>query len=129
MRTFRLDKLVRDGIVKSTEDQGGIVDYVVVTGQHKTDLLLAKLKEETAEFDVSRQPAELAQILGVILAIADELGFTQEELLAIEQVKQQKMGGYDAGHFVRTITLPEDNHWAKYYAADPDRFPEIDPNA
>lgn len=128
-RTFRLEKLVRDGIVPSTEAQGGIVDYEVVEGERKVGLLLDKLIEEVREFREGNSPNELAQMLGIIGALATEMGLSEDELRQIEAQRQAEVGGYADGHLVHTVTLPDDNEWTKYYAADLVRYPEIETKA
>ena len=124
-RTFQLNKLVRDGILESTEAIGGVVYYETVQGVKKADLLIDKLFEEIQEFDQSRDVKELAQILGIFGALATELGFSKKDLVTVEEEKQRELGGYVNGIFVKTITLPETSEWVAYYASEPDRFPEI----
>jgi predicted house-cleaning noncanonical NTP pyrophosphatase (MazG superfamily) len=124
-RTFVLDKLVADGIVESTEKQGGIVNYEVLEGQALLDALVNKLAEEIAEYKESRDPKELAQVHAVFRELVTRLGMTIDELDDLESRNQDKIGGFKMGHYVHTITLPANNKWAEYYAADPTRFPEI----
>ena len=124
-RTFKLNKLVRDKIVQSTEAQGGEVNYKKISGKELTDALVAKFIEETEELQASKLSAdELADLSEIIEQIAKNLKITDEELAAAQAEKRAQTGGFTKGHFVDTVTLPADNKWAKYYAADPKRFPE-----
>jgi predicted house-cleaning noncanonical NTP pyrophosphatase (MazG superfamily) len=53
-RSFRLNKLVRDKIVQSTEAQGGTVKYEQLEGKELTRALVQKLIEEAQEINVSK---------------------------------------------------------------------------
>lgn len=125
-RTFRLNKLVRDKIVKLTIGYGGTVNYKKLSGKKLTTTLVEKLLEETKELQASKLTAdELADLKEIIEQIAKNLKITDRELTAAQTKKRSKNGGFTKGHFIETLTLPADNEWAKYYAADPKRFPEI----
>jgi len=127
MRTFRLDKLVRDKIVESTEAMGGSADHHVLEGEALTTALRNKLDEEIAELKNGQESSleKLADIREVIEAMAVDLGHTITELHALQYDKRRKIGGFASEHFVETVSLPEDNQWVDYYAGDPDRFPEV----
>ena len=125
-RTFKLNKLVRDKIVQSTEAQGGTVKYHTLNGDALTKALLAKLVEEANELRTSNlSVGELADLKELVEALADHLGTKQTDLSRRQAAKKKQNGAFKKGHFIDTITLPADNKWAKYYAADPKRFPEI----
>lgn len=125
-RTFKLNKLVRDKIVESTEAQGGVVNYKKLSGQKLTDALVKKFIEEAEELKVSELSVdELADLKEIIEQIAKDLKIRDKELTAAQAEKRVKNGGFTKGHFIKTINLPADNKWTKYYAAEPKRFPEI----
>jgi predicted house-cleaning noncanonical NTP pyrophosphatase (MazG superfamily) len=125
-RTFKLNKLVRDKIVQSTQAQGGEVGYKTLSGKELVDALVAKFIEEAQELRTSQLSAdELADLKEIIEQIAKNLKITDKELANAQAEKRAKNGGFTKGHFIDTVTLPADNKWAKYYAADPDRFLEI----
>ena len=127
-RTFRLNKLVRDKIVETTEAAGGTVEYRILEQQELLDALYAKLDEEMTELKEGSEPnlEKLADIREVIDAIAVQLGHRKLELDSVQYDKRRKAGGFAAGRFVETVTLPADHEWAQYYAADPERFPEVE---
>ncbi|MDB5161140.1 MAG: uncharacterized protein JWO96_520 [Candidatus Saccharibacteria bacterium] len=125
-RSFKLNKLVRDKIVESTEGQGGTVNYKTLQGEALTKALVTKLIEESKELQGSDLSAgEIADLKEIIEQIAKNLKIADEELTQVQAEKRQKNGGFTKGHFIETLILPAGNQWAKYYAADPKRFPEI----
>lgn len=126
MRTFRLNKLVRDKIIKSTEAQGGEVQFRRLSKGEKIEALIDKIIEEAMELAASESAvSEIADIREALLQLAREHGITEEDILLEQERKLVKNGGFEKGHFIKTLTLPADNEWAKYYASDPKRFPEI----
>ena len=125
-RTFKLNKLVRDEIVQSTEVQDGVVNYKKLSGTELTAALIQKLAEEIEELKGANFSAsELADLKEIIEQLAKNLKITDEQLKAVQTKKRQDNGAFEKGHFIKTLTLPADNKWAKYYAADPKRFPEV----
>ena len=125
-RTFKLNKLVRDKIVQLHFDMGGEVIYKTLTGKKLTDALLKKLIEEASELKTSNlSVGELADLKELVDALAAHLGTEKGYLSKRQAVKRKQNGGFKKGHFIDTVTLPANNKWAKYYGADPKRFPEI----
>ena len=91
MRTFKLNKLVRDKIVESTIDHGGTVQYKTLTGKKLNDALVAKLVEETKELQNSNLSVEeLADLEEIIEQLAANLGVSKYELAQIQKQKRQK---------------------------------------
>jgi predicted house-cleaning noncanonical NTP pyrophosphatase (MazG superfamily) len=125
-RTFRLNKLVRDRIVEMNIGYGGTVDYKTLSGKKLNAALVDKLIEEVKELkDAELTFGELADLKEIIEQIAKNLKITDKELTAAQTEKRNKNGGFTKGHFINTLTLPADNQWSDYYAADPERFPEV----
>ena len=61
-------------------------------------LLFAKLSEEVLEFIASNgDPMELADVLEVVMALADDLGIGQQELETLRAKKAAERGGFAAG--------------------------------
>jgi len=127
-RTFKLNKLVRDKIVPIHLEMGGkgSVNYKTLSGKKLTNALLQKLIEEAKELKTSDlSVGELADLQELVEALAAHLGTSHKDLAKRQAKKRQTNGAFKKGYFVDTVTLPADNKWAKYYAADPKRFPEI----
>lgn len=126
-RTFKLNKLVRDRIVEHHISMKGQVKYKTLTGNKLTQALLNKVVEEVKELKVSDlKAAEIVDLKELVDALAYHLvTVTPAELKKLQADKRLKNGAFKKGHFIDTVTLPTDNKWAKYYAADPKKFPEI----
>jgi predicted house-cleaning noncanonical NTP pyrophosphatase (MazG superfamily) len=95
MTTPEPGKLVRDRIPDIIRSGGG--DPVVRPAEtHELpDLLRAKLAEEVVEFLESGDVAELADILEVVLALADQVGLSPGDLEKIRAAKAEERGGFD----------------------------------
>ena len=88
--------------------------------------LVEKLIEEAKELKSAKMSVEeIADLQEIIDQICKNLKISSQELAHVQKAKRDKNGGFENGDFIETVTLPADNKWAKYYAADPDRFPEV----
>lgn len=125
-RTFRLNKLVRDKLVQINLDMGGEVDFKILGSDKLNQALVQKLIEEARELKNSELSAEeLADLQEILDQLIRNLKVSKAEIKSIQAKKNVKNGGFKNGHYIKTLTLPADNKWAKYYAADPQRFPEV----
>ncbi len=125
-KTFKLNKLVRDNIVQLHLEMGGDVQYKTLKGDKLTKALLTKLVEEAEEMNQSNlSVGELADLKELVNALQKHLNVDSDELTKKQSQKRKINGAFTKGHFINTVTLPADNKWAKYYASDPERFPEI----
>lgn len=88
------NKLVRDKIPELIRSQGETPHIRILSGQAYTAALERKLDEETMEFLREKNPEELADILEVVYALAENLGCTKEELLRIYEQKHEERGGF-----------------------------------
>lgn len=88
-------KLVRDKIPEIIRAQGAEPSTRVAEGSEYQGLLFAKLSEEVLEFIASDgDPGELADILEVVMALADGLGIGQQELERLRIKKAAERGGF-----------------------------------
>ncbi len=97
------NKLVRDKVPTAIV-QGGDQAITSVL-EDKQEILFAldeKLDEEVCDYQVTKEMAELADVLEVIHAIAEANGITFEELDKIRLDKRDKRGG-----FTKMIMLEE----------------------
>lgn len=88
------NKLVRDKIPAIIESGGERPHFRVLEQEEYSRLLEEKLDEEVNEFHTDRNLEELADILEVIYALAEDLGYSRDELLEIYQCKHVKRGGF-----------------------------------
>ena len=87
------NKLVRDRIPEIIGSRGDRAVTRVLDEADYRDALLAKLVEEAREASSARAeelPAELADVLEVLQALAKALGMTWEQLLALAANKRTR---------------------------------------
>ena len=87
-------KLVRDRIPEIIRANGEVPATRVADGAEYQRLLVAKLSEEVLEFIASEDPAELADIMEVVVALADGLGIGQSGLEKLRAEKAAERGGF-----------------------------------
>ena len=91
-------KLVRDKIPEIIRAKGEVPSTRVADSAEYRELLLAKLSEEVQEFLASDgDPEELADVLEVVMALADGLGIGQKELERLRAEKAAERGGFSQG--------------------------------
>ena len=94
------NKLVRDMIPQIIKEQGEIPVTRILSGEEYTAALEQKLDEEAAEFHREKNLEELADILEVVYALAENLGCTKEQLFHMYEQKHEKRGGFQSGIFL-----------------------------
>lgn len=88
------NKLVRDKIPDIIRAQGETPIYRILEDEEYRCCLEDKLDEEVAEFHRSPNAEELADILTVLLSLAETLGISPAELEEIYREKLEKRGGF-----------------------------------
>ena len=91
------NKLVRDRIPDIIEKSGGTCEIEIVNGKEKQELLENKLLEEVNEYMEDKNLEELADVMEVLFALANELGYSEEDLLNKRNEKLQERGGFKDG--------------------------------
>lgn len=93
------NKLVRDRIPEIIERDGKRLSTRILDEDEYVSYLNEKLKEELAEYlkceETKDQIEELADMLEVILALAEVRGVTAEELEAVRRQKADKRGAFN----------------------------------
>lgn len=89
-----MGKLVRDKIPEIILEDGMGIKIRYLGKEEYTVELERKLDEEVAEFKSSKSPEELADILTVIYAIAENMGISYDELNKIMDDKRLTRGGF-----------------------------------
>lgn len=87
-------KLVRDKIPQIIRDSGAEPVIRVADAEEYRGLLRDKLVEEVQEFLASEDPTELADVLEVLLALADDLGVDRNHLEKLRTAKVCERGGF-----------------------------------
>jgi predicted house-cleaning noncanonical NTP pyrophosphatase (MazG superfamily) len=98
------NKLVRDKIPKVIEADGKQCETSIVSKEELLPLLEEKLKEEVNEFLEDKNLEELADIMEVIFGLAENLGYSEEELLRKREEKKEARGGFKDGVFLKSVT-------------------------
>lgn len=88
------NKLVRDQIPEIIRCQGARPVIRVLDDGEYTRCLEEKLDEEVAEYHRDRNLEELADILEVVFALAEDLGASRELLMKVYQAKHDERGGF-----------------------------------
>ena len=126
-RTFRLDKLVRNGKFLDMLDQGQEVDQIRLEGKELRAALGRKVLEEAGEIDPEAADflKEVADTQQALNDLAASRGYTPEDIERRRKTEAARWGSFESGIFVKTVTLDAESHWATYYADHPDRFPQV----
>ena len=93
----REHKLVRDCIPEIIRASGGEPRIRIADGAEYAALLRDKLAEEANEAiaaEAADVTEELADVLEVVYAIADEHGVTRDELESVREAKAAERGGF-----------------------------------
>lgn len=91
------NKLVRDKIPQIIEEDGKKYDIRIADKSEQYNLLEAKLQEEVKEFLEAKNLEELADVMEVLFGLADNLGYSEEDLIRERQKKKEERGGFKDG--------------------------------
>lgn len=69
--------------------------------------------------------AEIVEVRANFDGLLQAAGVTIDELEIHQSEKRSQKGGFSTHTYLKTVTLPSQSQWAKYFASRPDRFPEI----
>ena len=88
------NKLIRDRIPEIIAATGKTAQIRVLSDEGYVAALERKLTEEVSEYFESREPMELADVLEVIEALAENAGIPFEELMAMKTEKRCENGAF-----------------------------------
>lgn len=91
------NKLVRDRIPEIIKESGKDCEIEIVNGVEKQERLEKKLLEEVNEYMEDKNLEELADVMEVLFGLANELGYSEEDLLNKRNEKLQERGGFKDG--------------------------------
>lgn len=121
MKTFRLNKLVKDEILKLMTGQGQKVKYRILDDEEFELKVREKILEEAKEYLASGKSDELTDLLSVALAAKRIDNIHAEIIVEGKRLKDH----FTKKIFIETVTMEDDSTWAKYYQSDPERFEEV----
>ena len=90
----QINKLVRDNIPSLCEQNGSIPETKILDQETYTVALKTKLQEEVDEYLADNTIEELADIMEVIQALAENQGASLDAVMAAKQQKQNKNGAF-----------------------------------
>ena len=91
---MKFNKLVRDRIPELIQSGGPTPVFRILSVGEYSVALEQKLDEEAGEFHREHNLEELADILEVVYALAENLGYSKEDLLKCYQQKHKERGGF-----------------------------------
>lgn len=91
------NKLVRDKIPEIIKESGKEFEIRIASSEEKKELLEKKLSEEVNEYMEDKNLLELADIMEVLFGLADSLGYSEEELIAMRDKRRAERGGFKEG--------------------------------
>ena len=94
---IQYNKLVRDRIPEIIKEHGRKFSTRLIEGAELTNALTSKLHEELAEFEADHSLEELADLLEVVYALGDNLGFSKDELESVRRTKAESNGAFKNG--------------------------------
>jgi len=89
-----MGKLVRDKIPMLIAQSGEMPLTRILEQEEYRSCLEAKLDEEVAEFHADQNAEELADILEVVYALAENMGCSREQLQQVYEKKHAQRGGF-----------------------------------
>lgn len=95
MKTY--NKLVRDKIPQVIEAAGKKFDVRKAKKEEHYKLLETKLQEEVNEFLEDKNLEELADVMEVLFGLAENLGYSEEDLMKKRLQKKEERGGFKDG--------------------------------
>jgi predicted house-cleaning noncanonical NTP pyrophosphatase (MazG superfamily) len=107
-------KLVRDNIPVEISRRGATPDFRTASREEVVDWLKLKLQEEVLEFLKSDDPAELADIYEVVLALWRRLHIGRDQpgtparLSADAVAKRMRLGAFDLGVILMDVIEPKE---------------------
>ena len=98
------NKLVRDRIPEIIEGSGKTCVTRLLPQAEYLAALDTKLTEELAEYQADKSMEELADLLEVMMAVAEARGHSFAEVEAIRRAKAEKRGGFRERIFLESVT-------------------------
>ena len=99
----KYNKLVRDRIPDIIKKQGQNPVTRILDDNEYVEGLIDTLCQEVDEFDEDRNVEELADIIEVLMALAQALGISQKDLLKVRQKKALIRGGFNKRIFLERV--------------------------
>ena len=129
MKTFKYNKMVRDKTPERIAVQHGSYSGKTLQGETKKCALRDKFFEEIDELFQAKTKAEhtseLADILELIHACAEEFAVEFGQVENKRILKKQERGGFSKGVYINEASFPMGAKFYDYCLQHADRYPEI----
>ena len=130
IRRFKINKLVRDNIEQFFLRSGAVqVNKKTLSAAEFDAALRDKISEEALEVceaktgdELVSECADVMEVLDALLQLHDR---SWDEVLAIGEQKATERGTYTKRLFIDSVDLPDGSEAARYYAANPQKYPEL----
>ena len=96
-------KLVRDKIPEIIEKSGKVPLIAILSDDYYEIFLERKLNEEVKEYQESKNPTELADILEVIISLAKVKGYDFQDLIDLQTQKATERGGFSKKILLKAV--------------------------
>jgi len=97
------NKLVRDEIPEIIRRTNGRPQMKELTDAEYVEALRAKINEEVSEYLDGYNIEELADIIEVVYAIAENQGVSADKLDSIRRAKKEERGAFDKRQFLISV--------------------------
>jgi predicted house-cleaning noncanonical NTP pyrophosphatase (MazG superfamily) len=123
---FKVDKLIRDKLPEIMQKEGTNACIRVMERDEYIARLKDKLFEESGEVatvsDNLEIMNELADLLEVMMALAEACGIPFSNVVAAGALKKAEKGGFDAKIYCEHVEVDESSPAISYYLAQPDKY-------
>ena len=104
MASIYYNKLVRDRIPQIIRDSGKSCQTRILDEEEYVKLLEKKLSEELSEYLEDKNREELADLLEVMMALAEAKGWGWEEIERLRREKKENRGGFSQRILLQSVT-------------------------
>ena len=97
------NKLVRDKIPEIIRATGKSFDIHYAKKEELLPLLETKLNEEVSEYLEAKNLEELADVMEVLIGLANTLGYSEKDLINKRNEKKEDRGGFEKGIVLESV--------------------------
>lgn len=97
------NKLVRDKIPEIISSTGKPFDIHYAKKEELLPLLETKLNEEVSEYLEAKNLEELADVMEVLIGLANTLGYSEKDLINKRNEKKEERGGFEKGIVLESV--------------------------
>lgn len=103
-------KLVRDRIPEIIRQSGSTCVTRILTQEEYVAALERKLQEELDEYQADKSLEELADLLEVLMAVAEARGASFAQVDALRREKAEQRGSFRERIFLESVSKGEEQH-------------------